>query len=130
MFKLSKRSYRNLAGVHPDLVSVVELAITLTPVDFGVLEGMRSKGRQQELYVAGASSTMTSRHLTGHAVDLGAFLRGERRWDWPLYERISKVMLESARTLGVHVTWGGSWDNFKDGPHYELGRGTYPDKGG
>lgn len=126
MFKLSKRSYRNLVGVHPDLVSVVELAITLTPVDFGVLEGLRSKGRQQELYVAGASRSMNSRHLTGHAVDLGAFLRGELRWDWPLYDRIYRVMNEAARDLGVHMTWGGSWANFKDGPHYELPWGTYP----
>lgn len=125
-FKLSKNSYRNLVGVHPDLVSVVELAITLTPVDFGVLEGLRSKGRQQALYVAGASRTMNSRHLTGHAVDLGAYVGNRLSWDWPLYHRIHRAMKEAARDLGIHIEWGGSWKDLQDGPHYELPWGTYP----
>ena len=73
-FKLGPRSVARLKGVHPDLVKVVERAIQLTPVDFTVLEGLRSLERQKALVAAGASQTLKSRHLDGHAVDLGAWV--------------------------------------------------------
>ena len=120
MFKLSDRSRSRLQGVHPDLVSVVELAITLTEVDFGVTEGLRTMERQRELVEAGASLTMNSRHLTGHAVDLVAYVGNEVRWDWPLYDKIAAAMFEAARDLGIPLEWGGNWKTLKDGPHFQL----------
>jgi peptidoglycan L-alanyl-D-glutamate endopeptidase CwlK len=89
-FKLSKRSMDRLAGVHPDLVAVVHRAISRTEVDFAVLEGLRTEARQRQLVKAGASKTMNSRHLTGHAVDLGAWVGSTVRWDWPLYLKIAE----------------------------------------
>ena len=83
-YRLGNRSKANLQGIHPDLVSVVELAIKNTKVDFTVIEGVRSEARQRELFDCGASTTMNSRHLTGHAVDLAAWVGGAIRWDWPL----------------------------------------------
>ena len=71
-FKLGARSLTRLRGVHPDLVKVVTRAIEISTLDFTVLEGVRSLERQQALVEAGASQTLKSRHLTGHAVDLGA----------------------------------------------------------
>jgi peptidoglycan L-alanyl-D-glutamate endopeptidase CwlK len=65
-------------------VRVVERAIQITPVDFVVLEGLRTAARQKELYAAGATKIMHSRHLTGHAVDLGALVAGKVRCDWPI----------------------------------------------
>ena len=126
MFRLSQRSRDRLRGVHPDLVAVVELAITLTEVDFAVLEGIRTVERQKELLAAGASTTMNSRHITGHAVDLGAWVAGEIRWDWPLYHKIAKAMKDAAAQLGTPIVWGGDWKTFKDGPHFELARSNYP----
>ena len=126
IFKLGKRSRERLAGVHPDLIRVVEQAIQYTKVDFSVLGGVRTKARQIELIRAGASKTMNSRHLTGHAVDLGAWVNDEVRWDWPLYHRIAEAMLQASTELGVPVVWGGSWDSFPDGPHFELDRRKYP----
>lgn len=130
-FKLSARSRKNLEGVHPELVKVVERAIQITDVDFMVTEGVRSVARQKQLYNAGASTTMNSRHLTGHAVDLAAWVntsanRGEVRWDWPLYHRIAAAMKVAANELGVSIIWGGDWKTFKDGPHFELSRKVYP----
>jgi len=125
-YALSALSRKHLTGVHPDLVRVVERAITLTDTDFRVLEGRRTRARQQQLVTAGASKTLKSRHLTGHAVDLGALVGGKIRWDWPLYHRISKAMKAAAIELGVAVVWGGDWKSFKDGPHYELERRRYP----
>jgi peptidoglycan L-alanyl-D-glutamate endopeptidase CwlK len=126
MYRLGKRSQKRLEGVHPDLVSVVELAITMTMIDFTVLEGMRLHERQLKLFAAGATSTMNSRHLTGHAVDLGAYLDGEVRWDWPLYDKIANAMKLAATELEIKIEWGGDWRSFKDGPHFQLPWEEYP----
>lgn len=120
MFILGSRSLSRLKGVHPDLVLVVKRAIQLTDVDFAVLEGLRTRTRQLELVRAGASQTMNSRHLTGHAVDLGAYVQGKVRWDWPLYYKIAGAMKRAALELEVPLEWGGDWKSFKDGPHFQL----------
>ena len=125
MFKLSQKSLDRLSGVHPDLVAVVKRAIEITEVDFAVLEGVRSKARQEQLYAAKATTTMNSRHLTGHAVDLGAYV-GQIRWDWPLYDRIALAMKAAALELQVAIEWGGDWKSFKDGPHFQLTWEEYP----
>lgn len=126
MFILGSRSVSRLVGVHPDLVAVVNRAIKLAEVDFAVLEGLRTHTRQIELVKAGASQTMRSRHLTGHAVDLGAWVNGEVRWDWPLYHKIAAAMKKAAAELGVPIEWGGDWKTFKDGPHFQLPWKEYP----
>ena len=126
MYVLSRKSLDRLAGVHPDLVRVVKRAIEITPVDFAVLEGVRSKARQERLVKAGASQTMNSRHITGHAVDLGAYVSGSVRWDWPLYHKIADAVKQAAAELGVPIEWGGDWRTFKDGPHFQLPQKEYP----
>ena len=108
-YKLGKRSRKNLKGVHPDLVSVVELALTNVELDFAVLEGMRTLKRQRKLYALGASETMHSRHLTGHAVDLGVYLGKSIRWEWALYRGLADHMFNAAAELGIKIVWGGQW---------------------
>ena len=125
-FKLSRRSLERLQGVHPDLVKVVLLAIQLTEVDFGITEGVRTIEKQREYFAKGASKTMNSRHLTGHAVDLAAYIGSEVRWDWPLYHKLADAMKRAANSLNVPIVWGGDWRTFKDGPHFELDRKVYP----
>ncbi|MGN6063084.1 MULTISPECIES: M15 family metallopeptidase [Brevundimonas] len=125
-FRLSQRSRERLKGVHPDLVAVVEAAILLTPVDFMVTEGLRTPARQAELVRAGASRTLNSRHLTGHAVDVAAWVDGGVRWDWPLYPRIAGAFKEAATAAGSPLIWGGDWPRLRDGPHFELDRRAYP----
>ena len=125
-FALSKRSENRLGGVHPDLVRVVRLALELSTVDFAVVEGLRTKARQTELVAAGASKTMNSRHITGHAVDLAPYISGQIRWDWPPFHDIAKAMKAAAKELGIAVDWGGDWVSFRDGPHWELSRKVYP----
>ena len=125
MFVLGSVSKNNLKGVHPDLVKVVERAISLTTVDFRVIEGLRSKQRQTELVNKGASKTLNSRHITGHAVDVVALIGGSVRWDWPLYDKIAKAFKQAAKELNIPIVWGGDWKTFKDGPHFELDRNVY-----
>lgn len=126
MFSLGTRSRARLKGVHPDLVKVVEQAIKVSKIDFTVLEGLRTIERQKILVNSGASQTMNSRHLTGHAVDLGAWIEDEVRWDWPLYAQINDAMQKAAKELGISVEWGGAWKSFKDGAHWQLPWKNYP----
>lgn len=125
-FKLSKRSETAMNGVHPALQSVVRRAIQITEIDFVVTEGLRTKERQAELLKAGASKTMNSRHITGHAVDLAAWVDGRVDWSWPLYDKLAHAMKTAAKELGVAIIWGGDWVSFRDGPHFELDRKVYP----
>jgi len=126
VFKLGKRSIERLQGVHPDLVRVVERAIELSTVDFTVLEGLRSPERQQTLVASGASQTLNSRHITGHAVDLGAWVDNQVDWSWPLYHQIANAMKAAANELGISIVCGADWKKFPDGPHFELDRKYYP----
>jgi len=140
-FVLGQRSLDRLKGVHPDLVKVVKRAIELTPIDFTVLEGLRTVERQKQLVAKGASKTMNSRHITGHAVDLGAVIDGEVRWDWALYLQIAQAVQSASSELKIPIRWGGSWKllsdtplisskvlsrSFPDGPHFELWSKVYP----
>lgn len=127
---VSAASRLRLQGVHPDLVKVVERASATIDAGGGLLtfrvtEGLRSKERQAQLLAAGASQTMNSRHLSGHAVDLAAEVDGKVRWDWPLYHQLAVVMKKAAVELGIPITWGGDWQ-MRDGPHFELPRREYP----
>ncbi|WP_202842196.1 M15 family metallopeptidase [Luteimonas saliphila] len=154
-FELGTRSRQRLnLGVHPDLYRVVSRAIEITPIDFSVIEGRRSVERQRELVAKGASQTMNSRHITGHAVDLGAYVAGSVQWEWALYPPIADAMRRAALELGIPVRWGGGWfllndcnslrgielkvaaytaarraqkrKAFLDGPHFELPASLYP----
>lgn len=119
-FSLSNKSLKNLEGVNKSLVLVVKKAIKITSIDFAVIEGLRTLKRQKELFASGASMTMNSKHLTGHAVDLAAMINGKIRWDWPLYYKIAKAMKDAAGEENIDIIWGGDWKKFKDGPHFEL----------
>ena len=125
-FTFSARSLQALQGVHPDIVRVIHKALALSPVDFAVVEGLRTVERQKELVAAGASKTMKSRHLTGHAVDIAPVVGGEIRWDWPLFRKLAPAVKQAAAELNVPIEWGGDWRTFKDGPHWQLPWGAYP----
>lgn len=149
-FRFSARSRRALAGVHPDLVRVAERALSLSAVDFVVTEGLRTVARQRELVAAGASRTMDSRHITGHAIDVAAWL-GEIRWDFGLYVQIAIAFRDASKAERVPIRWGGCWQVLTpgadpgrlvqqyaaqkraanqrpliDGPHFELPKAQYP----
>ena len=119
---LTPRDRERLRGVHPDLVRVVERARQSEP--FTVIEGVRTIERQRELFAAGASQTMASRHITCHAVDLGPVPRDWK--DKAAFRRLAAAMKRAADDEGVPIVWGGDWRSFYDGPHYELDRRKYP----
>lgn len=141
-FKLGSRSRAELKGVHPDLVRVVERAITLSAVDFSVLEGVRTPERQKALYAKGRTKpgpkvtwTLISNHFVnpktglGHAVDLAPYpVDWEGPVRFPKFDAIAKAMFEAAKIEGVVIRWGADWDRDgkprergeTDSPHFEL----------
>lgn len=125
-FTFSDRSYRNLRGVRPELIAVATLALARSEIDFVVTEGLRSHQRQMDLVKEGASRTLDSRHLTGHAIDVAALSDGKIVWDWPACERIAAAFKSAAADLGIAIVWGGDWPGFRDGPHFELNRTAFP----
>jgi peptidoglycan L-alanyl-D-glutamate endopeptidase CwlK len=108
-FKLSPRSVKMLTGVNPQLVEVVQYAITVTKVDFAVIEGVRTMARQRELVKQGASQTLQSKHLDGRAVDLMAYIGNRPSWELNLYDDIADAVKEGALKVGVGIRWGGAW---------------------
>ena len=119
-FKLSQRSLDKMIGVNPKLVEVVNLAITKSPLDFSVSEGLRTVERQKELVAQKKSQTMKSRHIIGEAVDICVLVDGKANWDFENYRKVADVFKECAKELGVKITWGGDWTSFKDGPHFQI----------
>lgn len=130
-YALGERSKERLEGVHPDIVAVVERAIAITKQDFFVGEGLRSVERQKKLVASGASRTMNSRHITGHAVDLHPHpYKGDNDGDgipnsddYDAYEPIVVAMKQAADELGIVMEHGFDWG--WDGPHHELSRKVY-----
>lgn len=147
-FKLSKRSMAKLEGVQPKLVAVVQRAIEFTNVDFGVIQGLRTIEEQRELVAKGASQTMKSKHITGEAVDVMAYIGSRGSWEMSLYDDIADAFKLAAIEEDVQIRWGAAWQvtdlrewdgtmqdamdeyidlrrsqgrrPFIDGPHFEL----------
>ena len=147
-YTLSSSSLDKLEGVNEALGKVVKRAIALTKIDFGVIYGMRTQEEQQKLFDAGKSQTMKSKHLTGDAVDLMAYVDGKASWELNLYDDLADAMKWAATEEGVAIRWGAAWHipdistwnntmeeamlsyidlrrtegrrPFIDGPHFEL----------
>ena len=109
MYKLSQRSLSRLEGLDERLVGVVKLAIHKSKIDFGVICGMRTLEEQRALVEKGASQTMKSKHLDGHAVDLMAYIGSRGSWELNLYDDIADAMAEAAREVDVPIRWGAAW---------------------
>ena len=130
----SARSLKNMDGIHPDLRRILDRALQDSPVDFVVIEGLRTKARQAELFAKGASKTMKSRHLTGHAVDLVPLLdldgdgkiETHEMFNWPLMRKLAPHLKAAAKAENIPIEWGGDWTTFPDGPHWQLPHKAYP----
>ena len=113
------------AGVNDDLMKVYERANQIAQqqgYSIVIKDGMRTIEEQRENLKKGASKTLNSRHLTGHALDLAVNYDGkqsnEKDWEW--VRRINEAMQQAAKELNVPIEWGGNWKSFKDGFHWQL----------
>jgi peptidoglycan L-alanyl-D-glutamate endopeptidase CwlK len=126
MYKLSKRSLSRLEGIDPVLFEIVKEAIKESPIDFGVPSsgGLRTAEDQNELFTKGVSKcdgyNKKSRHQTGKAFDIYAYVDGKASWDTQHLTDIANHILKIAKDqFNVNLIWGGTW-KWKDLPHYEI----------
>lgn len=126
MFGLSNNSIMNMVGVDDRLIDIVELAIKLTNIDFGIPSsgGLRTTEDQAALYTAGKSKcdgrTNKSYHQSGKAVDVYAYVDGKASWDHLHLTHVATAMLQASAQLGYELKWGGLWNSWQDMPHFEL----------
>lgn len=125
-FAFGKASLNKMHGVHPHLIAVACLALTQSKVDFSVVEGVRTEARQRELLAEGKTTTLNSRHLTGHALDIYPWVNGATSHAEGHYQQVAEAMRKAAKTLGVPLEWGGDWVSFVDRPHWQLPVEKYP----
>ena len=126
MFKLSEKSKERLKGVDPRIIEIVDLALTITHIDFGIPVdgGIRTVERQLELYEKGVSKCdgyeVKSYHQTGLAFDVYAYVDGKASWNRNHLTNVAVAILQAASQLGYKLEWGGLWDLFVDMPHFQL----------
>jgi peptidoglycan L-alanyl-D-glutamate endopeptidase CwlK len=129
MWKLSKNSLQNRAGVNPKLIKINDLALAISPIDFGIPEfgGKRSAKEQFKLFEKGASKCdgflKPSRHQLGNALDFYAYVNGAASWEKDHLTIIAAAHLQAASILGHKLEWGGFWKHFQDMPHVQLPKG-------
>lgn len=133
---LDDRSEKRLEGVNAALVSVIRRAAKRVPFDLFVVEGVRTKARQVELFAQGRTKpgpkvtwTLESKHIEGRAADLAPMVNGVIDWkDTKKFDQIAQAMFAAAKELGVAIRWGADWDadgnprerGESDSPHFEL----------
>ena len=122
-FKLSSRSTAKLDKVDSGLVAIVRMAILETKVDFGVICGLRTIEEQKVLVDKGVSQTMDSKHISGSAVDLMAYVGSRASWELNLYDDIADSMKKASKLVDVPIRWGAAW-HIKDIAKY---KGTMED---
>lgn len=127
-YKLGTSSSKKLMTCTFSLQKVVEIAISISDVDFSVVEGVRTEAQQRLNIKNGVSWTMNSKHLANangkaRAVDIYPWVNGRTSHDPEHYKRIARAMFMAAAREGVEIWWGGFWkggEPFKDAPHWEL----------
>lgn len=126
-FKFSKNSLDRLnhEKLHPDLKRLMIEAIKTSPIDFSVLETVRTVAQQKSNVAKGVSRTMKSRHIPStnasglcEAIDIAPY---PINWhDIKRFILLANHIKETAKSLNIGIVHGGDWKSFKDYPHYEL----------
>jgi len=130
-------SQKKLFTVDPKLVEVAEYALRYGIIDFTIVEGARSKEKQDQMYKIGRSKLKwpQSKHnqkMAGDkaaAFDAAPYINDTISWNKMHCLVLAGVILAAASELGVRLRWGGNWDmdgepitdqDFQDLVHYEL----------
>lgn len=125
-YHLSDTSKKHLDGVDPDCMRVIERALEITKVDFGIPKsgGLRTVEQQMALYSAGLSQldgiNRKSKHQSGKAFDVFAYVDDKASWDETHLLHVATAILAAASQLKVPLAWGGHWTSFVDMPHFEI----------
>jgi len=128
-----------MQDVNQRLIDLFNLALSRSPVDFGIayMGGFRTDEQQNELFKAGVSKCdgyeKKSRHQFGEALDLIPYVGGQYLlpsiYHNKYYFIIFGVIYAASIELNIPIRFGANWDgdeiwiddqNFDDYPHVEL----------
>jgi peptidoglycan L-alanyl-D-glutamate endopeptidase CwlK len=129
-FRFSLRSMDRMRRVDPRLVAVAVIALSRSPVDFGVTEEQsRTVEEQRQKVRDGYSKTMNTKHMIpaggsfSTGLDLVPWVDGRSQWGddhWRIkrndgstvdaFFEMAAVMRQAAIDAGVRVRWGAVWD--------------------
>lgn len=147
-YVLSDASIEKMKGVHPKLIELMKKAISDSPYDFKVVQGLRTAEYQNSLYQQGRTKpgkivtkldgyNRKSNHQAksdgyGHAVDIAVcghydqngiyvkYTTDTEMFDNKKLVEISRHVKAVAKEMGLDIVWGGDWKTLYDTPHYEL----------
>lgn len=147
-YALSDASIEKMKGVHPKLIELMKKAISDSPYDFKIIQGLRTAAYQNELYQQGRTKpgkivtkldgyNKKSNHQAkadgyGHAVDIAVCGQYDQNGNYVKYTtdaemfdnkklvEISRHVKAVAKDMGLDIVWGGEWKTLYDTPHYEL----------
>ena len=130
MYQLGKVSKEEISRINPILKKLVEEAIKISTVDFGIIKGggLRTDEQQYQYYLEGRSKLdgrkVKGSHQLGQAVDLVPYINGAYTWSHPeAFNAIHTAVVlvwNEINTGKYKLIWGSDWSTFKDSPHYEL----------
>jgi len=114
-YSLSARSKDNLKGIDADIIALVNLALTRSPIDFGIPThgGLRTAAVQKSLFDKGVSrcdgTRNKSAHQSGKAFDFYAYTNGVASWDAVHLAILYGVFAACAVELNLTLIWGGTF---------------------
>ena len=127
MYKFGKKSLEKLNNkqLHPVLKLLMEKAIETSPLDFTIIETVRTKEQQIINIKKGVSKTIKSRHIPAtnksgysEAVDIAPY---PINWaDIQRFKELSAHIKKTADLMKIKIEWGGDWKTFKDYLHWQL----------
>lgn len=120
MNKFSKRSLEQLSTCDQRLQDL--FTKVLQEMDCTIIEGHRGREKQNRMVEEGKSKVKwpRSKHNTfpSKAVDVMPY-----PIDWNDMERLQEfasIVKKTAKRMNIKIKWGGDFESFFDGPHWEL----------
>lgn len=120
---LNAHSQAALSAAHPLLQKLIHAVVEAHPqLSFQILEARRGRLAQEQAFAKGNSRAHfgQSPHNYTPAIALDIVPLPLDWKDVPSFVALSKPILATAKTLGIPISWGGTWKSLKDYPHYEI----------
>lgn len=118
-YVFSQRSMHNLVETDDRLQKLSACALQKSPVDFVIVDGLRTEQEHRANVANGKSWIGRSRHQDGLAIDFAALDGGKITYQPGPYYKIADAYYYCSGALGIPITWGGEW-RVKDLMHIEL----------
>lgn len=128
MFKFGNKSLAQLDTVKPQLKELALRVIAISPIDFTIVQGIRTQAQSEANKAKGTSflkDPSKSKHITGDAFDFAPFVDGKIDWnDREKFWTIACLFKQEAEKMGIKIRLGADWNgsgSYKD----EVQRGSF-----